>query len=568
LPAHPDAAPDLPLDTEAVTPRLPRGQLAALTEQSAVVRNAWRGGNSVDPRPTDPRTAAEELAHADDRDAAFGALLRGVSSRAGYAAVLIVQGELAYGRLAMTAGELDPGVMQVAIPVERVPAFRSAITTRSPYIGTVGTGEVATDAMVARLGQRLPPSALVMPIAIRDRVVALVYAHRGAEPISIAEVAEVLPLATEAAVALSRLILRAKSEGYRKERGASESDLARAEVPVKTRPDVDGPWAKPVAPPVPVSLAHDDTEVAVPPLPQATRKPIEQILDAIEQGGIGAAEAMDEAVRRADEVLPRLGGRLPGRLWIDRYSAAARQTRASQHGPLLALTVRLGERAVPLIGQLLTDGRNDRDLKYYATLACTEVHAPALAMALATRLFDPDHGVRAAAIDALLGYNPREIDGALTTVRSSLFGRPEQARTAAYALGELRDVLAIPSLIDLLSEATVAEDARRALIAITKQDFGTRARKWRSWWDRNQERPRMEWLLDGLAHTEDNVRLAAADELMRVTGEHFGYRHDSPRAQREEARNRWLAWWDETGRARFLARDEKNRPTAILPDRR
>ncbi len=569
---HNDGTPSAQLSTEAVTPRLPRGQHAALYEASAVVRTPWRGGHTVDPRALEPRAAADLLAQADDRDAVFGALLRGVCSRASYAAVLVVQGDMAYGRLAMGIGEVDTGVVQVAIPTERVPAFKTVLTTRSPYIGPVGTGEVSTDAMVARLGQRLPPSALVMPILIRDRAVALVYAHRGIDPVSIAEVAEVLPLASEAALALSRLILRAKSEGYRKERAASAGDapVERADVPVKSRPEPQGPWGKPETAAPPVSLRHDDLDVPVAPLPQAPRRPIEAVLDAIEQGGIGAAEALDEAVRRADEVLPRLRHRLPGRLWIDRHAPAAKQTRASQHGPLLALTVRLGERAVPLLAELI--GAEPRELRYYATLACCEVRSPALTLGLATRLFDADHGVRAAAIDALAGYPPREIDGALTAVRASLFGKPEHARTAAYGLGELRDIGAIPALIDILQDGAVAEDARRALVVITKQDFGIKARKWRSWWEREQDRPRIEWLLDGLAHHDDGLRQASAEELNRLTGESFGDRHDLPRAQRDEARHRWLVWWETTGRTRFLGggsgRDERTRPTAILPERR
>jgi HEAT repeat protein len=287
--------------------------------------------------------------------------------------------------------------------------------------------------------------------------------------------------------------------------------------------------------------------------------------DLIEGGGSGAAEAYDEAVRRADETMAALRRRLPGKLWVDRY-ANARPTRASQHGPLLALLVRLGEKAVPLLGELLAN--EDRELRYYATLACVEVRNAALVAALVPRLFDQDYGVRGAAVDALSAYPSRDTDPALQQVRNALHGDAARARAAAHALGELRDV---GSVLDLIAtterDHTTAEEARRALIQLTKQDFGTKARKWRSWWEKNHDRPRMEWLLDGLAHADDEVRLSASEELKRMTGEYFGYHYDLPKREREEARAKWVKWWEEIGKRRFL-RDgipEAERPTAMLP---
>ena len=49
------------------------------------------------------------------------------------------------------------------------------------------------------------------------------------------------------------------------------------------------------------------------------------------------------------------------------------------------------------------------------------------------------------------------------------------------------------------------------------------------------------------------MRLSASEELKRVTGEYFGYHYDLPRREREDARQRWLAWWQETGRRKFLS---------------
>jgi hypothetical protein len=95
-----------------------------------------------------------------------------------------------------------------------------------------------------------------------------------------------------------------------------------------------------------------------------------------------------------------------------------------------------------------------------------------------------------------------------------------------------------------------AEKAREELIAITKQDFGTKARRWEAWWAKHQDDDRVEWLFEGLASKELQIRASSESELRQLTGEYFGYHYDLPRREREQARSRWQAWWDASGRAR------------------
>jgi hypothetical protein len=94
-----------------------------------------------------------------------------------------------------------------------------------------------------------------------------------------------------------------------------------------------------------------------------------------------------------------------------------------------------------------------------------------------------------------------------------------------------------------------AEKAREELMAITKQDFGTRARRWEAWWEKHRDDDRVEWLFEGLGHKDDKIRASSEDELRKLTGEYFGYHFDLPRRERERARARWQAWWSESGRA-------------------
>jgi Type II secretion system (T2SS), protein E, N-terminal domain len=515
---------------------------------SGIVRAPWRGGGTMDPRPLEPHQAAEILAQADDRDVIFTTLVRGVRARARYAALLVVQGETLLGRVAIDNDAVDSQIItQLAIPVTAVPALRSAVETRAPYIGPVAAPGVPP----GLFGGSTPKSAAVLPIVIRERVIALVIAHRAPDPIGVAEIADVIPLTTEAASALSRLILKAKSAGYRK--------------PSETAPPPDATVAPKKMPASTTGYGAADPLHVQPALDLATAElPPAELLERIEKGDEGA---MRSALLQPASMVPLLRLRFPGKLTLDRYAAGGRTLRAGQHGPLLGLTVSLGQHMVPSLAELLAQG--DREIRYYATVCCIEVKNPLLVLVLVGRLFDPDFGVRGAALEALRQYPLREIDPALETVRSSLHADVTKARAAAHALGELCDVGAINDLIVATErDHTTAEEARRALIAITKQDFGTKAKKWRAWYDKNKDRPRIEWMLDGLAHAEDDVRQSASDELKRITGEYFGYHYDLPKREREEARLKWLKWWEEIGRRRFL-RDggtrELERPTALMP---
>ena len=129
---------------------------------------------------------------------------------------------------------------------------------------------------------------------------------------------------------------------------------------------------------------------------------------------------------------------------------------------------------------------------------------------------------------------------------------PAVALPALTAIGELRDRLAVPLLIDLVDakDAELAEVARNALVEITKQDFGASRRRWRTWLAAHGEEARIDWLFAGLGHKVREIRFAASEELWQITGEYFGYHYDSPRREREQARDRWHDWWRQHGTSR------------------
>lgn len=508
--------------------------------------------------------ARELLATAEDRDTVFLTLLRAARGRARYAGLLTVQGGAAIGRIALAETGIDIlAIQKVLIPLDLVSPFRAVVHNQQPHIGPLQSGDPSIDSMVMRLGGSMPPSALLMPIVLRDRVVALVIAHRVHSDLKLVDVTELLPLASAAADALGRLIVKHKSAGYRAPEAAPKVVIEEDRIDTKKVVRADSQWRAPSqaeSPPVP-----DEVPITVRP-----PRPIDELLDEIENAQeAGADDAINEAVERAPETLGVLAKRFPGKLRVERFTVTGRALRAAQYGGLLELTVRLGSVASELLIDRMTAPQ--RDVRFYATVCAAELRPRNAVFTLVERLFDQDYGVREVAIEALAGYPLSELSQALAKARHAVSADdPEIVAAATNAIVQLGDVGAIEDLIGAIERADRgAEHVRKALVALTAQDFGTSSRKWRKWYDSASKRHRIEWLIDGLVHKDDSIRELAINTLRRITGEYFGYHHDLPRKERELAADRWVSWWRETGMRRFGNReDERLRPTGVLPARR
>ncbi len=513
--------------------------------------------------------AREQLATAEDRDTVFLTLLRAARSRARWAGLLTVQGGAAIGRVALAETGLDvAAVSTVLIPLDAVSPFRTVVNNHQAHVGALTSGDPAIDSMMLRFGGNTPPSALILPIVLRDRVVALVVAHRVHSDIRLADVTELLPIATAASDALGRLIVKHKSAGYRApEAAAPIAPIEAADVETKRVAKPADGWASPVeAPEVPFVAEVAVGEIVIEP----PKRSIDEVLDAIETAREGYAEdELTEAVERANETLGSLMRRFPGTLRVERFGVTGRPLRAAQYGGLLELVIRLGSIAAELLIDKMSAPQ--RDIRYYATVCCMELRPRNSVYALVERLFDQDYGVRGCAIEALAGYPVSDLNHALARARRAVHSSdPEVVGAAAAAIVELGDTEAIADLIGVIERSDRGGDhARKALIALTAQDFGPSEKRWRKWYEVARARHRIEWLIDGLSHKEDQLREGAINALRRLTGEYFGYHHDLPRKERDLAAERWAAWWRETGQRRFVIReDERVRPTAQLPSRR
>jgi hypothetical protein len=513
--------------------------------------------------------ARELLATADDRDTVFLTLLRAARARARYAGLLTVQGGAAIGRVALAETGIDTSaIAKVLVPLDIVSPFRAVTQHQQPHIGPIVSGDPGLDAMMLRFGGTMPPSALLMPIVLRDRVVAIMIVHRVHSDLRLVDVTELLPLASGAADALGRLIVKHKSAGYRAaSTSAPAIPIEAGQIDTKKIVRKDAEWRAPAPaerPSVP-SLPDGDLEITMEP-----PKPIASVLDTIETGAEGTVDdAISDAVERAPETLGELAKRFPGKLRVDRFAVTGRTLRAAQYGGLLELVVRLGAVA----SELLIDrmGSPQRDVRFYATVCAAELRPRNAVFALVERLFDQDFGVRSIATEALAGYPIGDLTHALARARRAIHSSdPETVVAATTALVQLGDVDAIDDLIGAVERGDRAgEQARKALVGLTAQDFGLSEKKWRKWHETARKRHRIEWLIEGLIHKEDAIREIAINDLRRLTGEYFGYHHDLPRKEREIAAERWSSWWRETGLRRFVHReDERHRPTAVLPLRR
>ncbi|MDB4958855.1 MAG: ral secretory system protein domain protein [Myxococcales bacterium] len=511
--------------------------------------------------------AREMLAVAEDRDTVFLTLLRATRSRARYAGLLTVQGGAAIGRVALAETGIDTAAVQkVLIPLDSVSPFRTVVSNKQPHIGAIVSGDPGIDSMVLRLGGTMPPSALIMPISLRDRVVALVIAHRVHSDLKLVDITELLPLAGAAADALGRLIVRHKAAGYRSP--ATQPAVVEIEadlIDTKKLSRPEGEWRNPAPVAAPsVADLEDGTELSIVAEPP---RPIDEVLSEIESSNeAGAEDAIADAVERSHEAVGVLMKRFPGKLRVERFAVTGRPLRAAQYGGLLELVVRLGSAASELLIETMSSPQ--RDVRFYATVCTAELRPRNAVFALVERVFDQDYGVRATAIEALSGYPLQDLSHALARARRAVHSTdPEVVAAAAAAIVELGDVDAVTDLIGALERSDRgSEHVRRALVALTAQDFGSSDRKWRKWWDGARNRHRIEWLIEGLGHKEDAIREAAINDLRRLTGEYFGYHHDLPRKEREAAAERWSSWWRETGQRRFEKHDdERNRPTGVLP---
>jgi hypothetical protein len=279
------------------------------------------------------------------------------------------------------------------------------------------------------------------------------------------------------------------------------------------------------------------------------------LVERVVSGQMSTDDAEAELLRAGGHAMPAIMARFPGPVTIepDRL-AGGPLPRVAECGPVLRLVASQRRTALPFVLSHVEDP--DVEKRFWATYLLTELVYPDVLEHILLRVYDDEPRIRRAARAAARAFadgHPKVIVERLELVAMD-GGEPRARRALAIeALGETREALAVPALVPLLDDPDTAVTAavRGALMTIARQDFGTSSQSWRAWWEQNEGRHRLEWLIDALMHEHAALRAAAGEELKTITKEYFGYYDDLPKRERERAQSRYREWWTTVGRVRF-----------------
>jgi tetratricopeptide (TPR) repeat protein len=239
------------------------------------------------------------LEDASEREQIFDLLLRAARSRTRFAALLSVHAEHLRGRRALADDGLDPAPAgAVQLPRNTVPALEAAIASAAPAVAPLATGEPFLDGLIEQLGGAAP-AALILPIAIGRRTVALVVAHRGEAPLAEGDVADLFPLVAASGAALARTL-------------AARSRAATPTTPPRPEARTRAPSAgyeievsiEPPAPPAREALAELRRREAWEELAEAIR---ERVREGMEGGEPDEDEQLDLLLELGRVEAERLG---------------------------------------------------------------------------------------------------------------------------------------------------------------------------------------------------------------------------------------------------------------------
>ncbi|MBI2897640.1 MAG: hypothetical protein HYY06_29040 [Deltaproteobacteria bacterium] len=260
-------------------------------------------------RKVGPTVAGELLEAARTRDEVLEILLEVAHQTLDYVAVFALQEGSADGRAAMGDGTTTEHLRAISIPLDEPSFLRTVRESRSHYLGPIHD-EDSNHGILRKLGRAPPANAMVMPIALRSRVVLLVYGDNGRRPTTGEDIVDLLALAPRVAAAFQRLILERKFTGYAKGEAPPETRQVppRGEI-VPKRPSLaagpdDAPATPPIelrdrvappATPLPVRSQQHTMKVGVPPDPteRPAAAPQSRAPDTLQ--GIPAVRDADEA---------------------------------------------------------------------------------------------------------------------------------------------------------------------------------------------------------------------------------------------------------------------------------
>lgn len=281
---------------------------------------------------------------------------------------------------------------------------------------------------------------------------------------------------------------------------------------------------------------------------ESMQRRVDAALRGIASGGGTVAELRG----MGEPALLRLAAQFPGALEVLRRDLRALPP-PSAHGPLIRTAILLGADFVPHLVDLFD--HPSPDVRFYAAFVFQELRDSRAMRPLSELAFDTSGDVRVISMRVLETYSRQAgFADAVRVVRAQLDSTNRTRQLyAARAVGTLRDIAAIPRLVDMLSsrDRFVQEAALESLCSITGQQLGLKPHRWKTWYAENEHRHRIEWIIESLRHRDVPVRRWAADELTRVTGHREPFSAMGDRRTRDIAVEAWTEWWQQRGRAQL-----------------
>jgi hypothetical protein len=274
----------------------------------------------------------------------------------------------------------------------------------------------------------------------------------------------------------------------------------------------------------------------------------------------GDNSAVEQLVDMGDAAISVLVREMPGPITSpSRAPRGEAIVRASECGPILRALAEFGPAARPYVVARTND--TDPKVRAWSVRLLGELSGHSGAKAIAQRIMlDRDAEVKRAAFQAcqLLYRDSESAEALRQAFVDAMFDQKAvitQRLAAVDALADLRDVQAIPSLINLLSDTNpgAAAGAKQALVVLLRQDFGYDVSRYKSFWNENKGRDRIEWVIDAIDHRQPAIRQAAAEELRLLSRLYVGDYDDESTEARAKVQRKYRDWWAAGGRSMSLS---------------
>jgi hypothetical protein len=185
-------------------------------------RLSFKRPGGATPRPARRRrgpltfdAAREELESATERDALLDLLFDFARQFFDYSALFLVQADTAEGRDAFGDGLSREHIVSVAVPLATPSVLATAREKKSAQFAAPDPAPGENDAiLLSDLEREGISKVFVLPIIVRGRVVALLYADAGPHGVEAATVKEVIELGKMIGVGFEKIIVRKKLHGF------------------------------------------------------------------------------------------------------------------------------------------------------------------------------------------------------------------------------------------------------------------------------------------------------------------------------------------------------------------